>query len=172
MVKNAKLFRYDTRWKLFPGFKQVIDQVCAQEGTPLSIGDIDNIVKKCRNALSWQRSKNNTNSEKQIAQLKQDIHKAYEAPCIDYVLLADLNTQLQFRRNSGEQKIELCGYTLKIGTLNTSTPRKRREETIIRLCISKMIKGRSIVNQKPFIIIYKSVFIIFVAVREQEYVLN
>lgn len=75
----------------------MIEQVCNQEGTNLSNGDMHNLMKKCRTALSQWKSKTSTNSTKQINQLKQDIQKAYEAPSIDCSLFTNYKAQLQLQ---------------------------------------------------------------------------
>lgn len=71
--RKSKAFRYDSRWKLYPELKQVMEQAWSQECRNITEGDIISIIKKCRNALALWRSKRNTNSGKLINQLKEQI---------------------------------------------------------------------------------------------------
>ena len=101
--KKPRTFRYDTRWRLFPEVKQVIEQIWSQDCSNLTEGDICSIIKKCRNALSHWRSKNNTNSGKIISKLKSEIQKTYDSPCIDYAHLSSLKAQLQLQYRLEEE---------------------------------------------------------------------
>lgn len=74
--KKSNFFKYDSRWRLYPGLFETIKQVCAQESTNLSTGDMHHIIKQCRKALSQWRSKQPTNSGKLIQELKNKIQLA------------------------------------------------------------------------------------------------
>ncbi|KAL0864587.1 hypothetical protein Bca101_043705 [Brassica carinata] len=101
--KKPRIFRYETRWRLFPEVKQVIEQTWNQDCANLNEGDICSIIKKCRNALSHWRSKQNMNSGKIISQLKTEIQKVYESPSIDYAYLGSLKAQLQLQYRLEEE---------------------------------------------------------------------
>ncbi|KAH0902445.1 hypothetical protein HID58_041948, partial [Brassica napus] len=73
--KKSSLFRYDSRWRLYPGLKHVVEQACNQQNSNVSNGNIHSIICHCRRALSKWRSKQNTNSGKLIQEIKQEIQR-------------------------------------------------------------------------------------------------
>lgn len=95
--KKRSLFRYDSRWRLYSGLKQVVEQGCSQESSNMSDGNIHSIILQCRKSLSQWRSKQNTNSENIIQELKQEIQGVYDTPIIDYNLLTTLKAKLQLQ---------------------------------------------------------------------------
>lgn len=101
--KRSKAFRYDSRWRLYPELKKVMEHTWSQGCSNISEGDILSIIKKCRGALAQWRSQQNTNSGKLIAQLKQQIQSLYSAPSIDYTQLELLKIQLQLQYRLEEE---------------------------------------------------------------------
>ncbi|KAF8118563.1 hypothetical protein N665_0004s0044 [Sinapis alba] len=138
--KRKGSFKYDSRWRLFPGLKQVIEQAWNEEFSRLSGKDIHQLINNCRKAISQWRSKQNTNSSKLIQQLKDDIQKAYEAPTIDYgrlgILKAELHLQYRLEEEYWRNKSRVLW--LQAGDRNTrffhaKTKQRRSYNRIIQL---------------------------------------
>lgn len=84
--KKSK-FRYENRWRFQPEVRKVIQEVRENECLDISAANFYRMIERCRGALSKLKSRNYTNTEKRIRELKDRIQEVYQSLDIDFALL-------------------------------------------------------------------------------------
>lgn len=94
--KRKKLFKYDRRWRFEPEFKERVQRIWADQCQDVPSHQFSKALTQCRKGLSLWPSQNVTNTQQRIKQLNKHLQDAYQMPSIDYHLIGELKSQLNY----------------------------------------------------------------------------
>lgn len=134
------MFRYDNRWRLEPQVKRIIQEVWRSECQFIPPQNFSKVLEKCRGALSKWKRKSQSNTEKKINQLKEQIQCAYQAINTDHVYLNTLKAELMLMYRLEEEywRTKSRVLWLRAGNRNTKffhskTKQRRSHNRILHL---------------------------------------